>query len=108
MNQNNEEQKADHDMNTNETNNTGLLINTADNNNAPPEQAKEESKESSSLTTNGLSSSPLMNGKDINNGFVGNGTPDLLGNLSNDETNILIDTQKPHDTSHQDEKIMNE
>ena len=85
-----------------------MLINTADNNNISSEQSKEESKPSSSLKTNGISSTALTNGQDINNTFVSNGTPDLLGNLSNDDNNLLIDTQKPHDASHQDEKIMNE
>ena len=104
----NEKSNEDHENNTNESNNTDLLINTTNNNNVSLDQSKEESKESSSLTTNGVSSTPITNGQDVKSSFVNNGTPDLLGNLSNDENSLLIDTQKPHDTSHQDEKIMNE
>ena len=104
----NEKSKEDHENNTNESNNTDLLINTTNNNNVSLEQSKEESKESNNLTTNGVSSTPITNGQDVKSSFVNNGTPDLLGNLSNDESSLLIDTQKPLDASHQEEKLMNE
>ena len=53
-------------------------------------------------------SSPMTNGQDVNKSFVNNGTPDLLGNLSNDDNNLLIDTQTPLDSSHKEEKMLNE
>merc|ERR1719414_2898156 len=104
----NEKSKEDHENNKDESNKTDLLINTTNNNNVSLDQSKEESKESSSLTTNGISSSPTTNGQDVKSSFVNNGTPDLLGNLSNDQNSLLIDTQKPLDASHQEEKLMNE
>ena len=103
-----ETEKEDHDNKTNESDNTDLLINTTNNNNEPLGQSKEEGNESETLTTNIVMSSPMTNGQDVNKSFVNNGTPDLLGNLSNDDNNLLIDTQTPLDSSHKEEKMMNE
>ena len=85
-----------------------MLINTTNNNNEPLGQSKEEVNESETLTTNGILSSPVTNGQEVNKSFVNNGTPDLLGNLSYDDNKLLIDTQKPLDANHQEEKMMNE
>ena len=89
------------------------------NNNGPLEVLKEKNgEESGSLTTNGFSSSPITNGQDVNGSLVNNGPPDLLGDISNnqkqticltnDDNNLLIDTQNAHDASDQEEKMMNE
>ena len=98
----------DHDMNTNDTNDskvTDLLTNNV-NNNGPTE------------VSNGISNLPMANGQDVNGILVNTGPPDLLGDISNnqkqticlskEDDNLLIDTQKPHDVNLQEEKLMNE
>ena len=110
---NNKEDDPDMKTNvTNDSNVTDLLTNNV-NNNGPTEVSKENSEEPASFTTNGISSLPRANGQDVNGG-----TPDLLGDISNnqkqtvclskEDDNLLIDTQKSHDVNHQEEKLMNE